>query len=327
MDRKGKRFLLSVLSFLIIAIMLTGWVMQAQSQEKYPTRGIDLICPFAPGGTTDLWSRITADFLKKKWGVPINVINKTGGGSVPANLEVYRAAPDGYTMLADCQASCSFLEVGIKDLPFKVMDRTFVSGLAASPSVIICNAKSSWKNLKDAEVDAKKDPETFTWASTGSAGTSDFLQRQFFKAIGVDIGKTKPIITRGMGEANTLIAGGHIKFGSDAAATAYSHVKGGLVKALAITYEFRSLYPDLSTTAEQGYPTVSAVWWFGFSGPPKLPSYVVNKWEEGLQQILKDPEFVSKIKSGGIILYRNAHELREHVRGEMEQAAELWGVK
>src|SRR3989337_1451155 len=91
MKRSGKRFVLSILSLLIISMMLTGWVKQAQSQEKYPTRGIDLICPFAPGGTTDLWSRILADFLKKKWGVHVNVINKTGGGSVPANLEVYQA--------------------------------------------------------------------------------------------------------------------------------------------------------------------------------------------------------------------------------------------
>ena len=328
MDKRRKRFFLTILSFLIIPIMLTGWVIQAQSQPKYPTRAIDLICPFAPGGTTDLWSRFFSDFLKKKWDVPVNVINKTGGGSVPANFEVYKAAPDGYTLLADSQASCSFLEVGIKDLPFKVMDRTFIASVSVAPSVIICSPKLPLKNLKELEAEVKRDPENFTWASTGSAGTSDFLQRQFFKAIGVDVAKTKPIITRGMGEANTMIAGGHIKMGSDAAPTAYPHVKGGLVRALAITYKMPDLYPDLLTTQEQGYPTVNAVWWFGFSGPPNLPSHIVSRWEEALQEILKDPGFVSKMKnSGGILLYRNPREIREHVRKEMEQAAELWGMK
>jgi tripartite-type tricarboxylate transporter receptor subunit TctC len=327
MDQRGKRFLLSVLSFLILFILLTGWVEQARSQEKYPSRAIDLICPFAPGGTTDLWARLTADFLRKKWGVPVNVINKTGGGSVPANVDVYRASPDGYTIMSDCQASCSFLEVGIKDLPFKVMDRTFIATIAASPSVIICPTKYPWKTLKDLEVEAKKDPANFTWASTGSAGSSDYLQRQFFKATGVDISKTKPVITRGMGEANTLIAGGHVKMSSDAAASAYPQVKGGLVRGLAITYKMPDLYPDLITPEEQGYPGVDNVWWFGFSGPPKLPAPIISKWEEALQEILKDPEFATKIKTGGIILYRNPRETREHVRKEMERAAELWGIK
>jgi tripartite-type tricarboxylate transporter receptor subunit TctC len=325
--KKGKGVFLIVLSLFIVFI-LTGWAMQAQSQEKYPTRAIDLICPFSPGGTTDLWARITADFLKKKWGVPVNVINKTGGAGVPANVEVYQATPDGYTMLTENQSSCSFLEVSIKDLPFKVMDRTFVALIAVSPSVIICSSKSPWKNLKDLEVEAKKDPSNFTWAALG-AGAAEVLQRQFFKAIDVDISKTKPVIVRGMGEGDTLIAGGHIKMGSDAAPTSYSLVKGGMLRALAITqFRMPDLYPDVSTTAEQGYPTVNNAWWWGISGPPKLPPHIIAKWEEILQELLRDPEFVSKIKnSGGIINYQNPLEFRERVRKEMEQAVELWGVK
>jgi tripartite-type tricarboxylate transporter receptor subunit TctC len=231
-------------------------------------------------------------------------------------------------MLTENQSSCSFHEVSIKDLPYKTLDRTFIALLAVTPSVIICSPKLPCKNLKELEAEVKKDPENFTWASTG-AGAADFLQRQFFKAIGVDIAKTKPVITRGMGEANPLIAGGHIKMGSDAAPTAHPHVKGGLVKALAITgFRMPELYPDLPTTGEQGYPTVNNVWWWGISGPPKLPSDIIGKWEEALQELLKDPEYVSKIKnSGGIFAYQNSRDFRERVKKEMEQAAELWGMK
>src|SRR5512137_2159791 len=122
MRRSSKTFSLKIDYLLIIPIVfviLTRWVGQAQAQSKYPAKAIDLICPFSPGGTTDLWARITADFLKKKWGVPINVINKTGGAGVPANLEIHKAAPDGYTMLTENQSSCSFQEVSIKNLPYK----------------------------------------------------------------------------------------------------------------------------------------------------------------------------------------------------------------
>ena len=87
-------------------------------------------------------------------------------------------------------------------------------------------------------------------------------------------------------------------------------------------------YPNLATTAEQGYPTVDHVWWFGISGPPKLPPHILGRWEEALQEMLKDSEFLSRMKkSPGMILYRNPSETREHVKKEMQQAAALWGVK
>lgn len=326
--RRRKRLVVNISILVVLSFLFIGGIDQVHSQQKYPSRAIDLICPFAPGGTTDLWARITADFLKKKWGVPVNVINKTGGGGVPANLEVHQAVPDGYTMLTENQSSCSFHEVSIKNLPYRTLDRTFIALVAVTPSVIICSPNLPWKNLKDLEEDAKKDPGNFTWATTG-AGASDVLQRQLFKAIGVDITKTKPVTVRGMGEANPMVAGGHVKMCSDAAPSAHPHVKGGLVKALAITgFRMPELYPDLPTTAEQGYPTVKNVWWWGISGPPKLPPDIIKKWEEVIQDLLKDPEYISKIKSsGGIIDYHDSLRFRERVKREMEEAAELWGMK
>jgi tripartite-type tricarboxylate transporter receptor subunit TctC len=193
----------------------------------------------------------------------------------------------------------------------------------------LCSPKSPWKNLKDLEAEVKKDPGNFTWVSIG-AGSVDYTTRLFFKAIGVDVTKTKPVSTRGLGEGNTLVAGGHIKIGIDATPSALPNVKGGLLKGLALTSKFRMEedYPGVATTEEQGYPTVDSVFWFGISGPPNLPSDIVNKWDEALQEVLKDPEFTSKIKKiAGVPQYRNASETREVVRKEMEQAAQLWGKK
>jgi tripartite-type tricarboxylate transporter receptor subunit TctC len=332
MNRKGTTFLCKLLCFLsvlAVLVMIGAWPGQAHAQSKYPAKAIDWICPFAPGGTTDMWARITAEFLKKKWGVPVNVVNKTGGAGVPGNLEVYKAAPDGYTMLVDNQSSCSFLEVSIKDLPFKVMDRTFIAVVAVTPSVIMVAANSPIKSMKDLEADIKKDPGAFTWVSTGSAGASDFLSRQLFKAINVDVTKTKPVIVRGLGEGNPMVAGGHVKFVSDAAPSAHSFVTGNMLKALAITgFRMPDLYAGLQTTAELGYPGVNNVWWWGVSGPPKLPPEIAKKWDDTLQELLKDPEYVGKItKSGGVIAYQNAKEFRERVKKEMELAEELWSGK
>src|SRR3990170_1505029 len=100
--------------------LLAAWSQPAASQTKYPARPIDIIVPFAPGAATDATARVTANYLEKKWGTRINVINKPGGNSVPANLEVYNAAPDGYTLMLDSQSSASMLPAAMRELPFKV---------------------------------------------------------------------------------------------------------------------------------------------------------------------------------------------------------------
>jgi tripartite-type tricarboxylate transporter receptor subunit TctC len=87
-------------------------------------------------------------------------------------------------------------------------------------------------------------------------------------------------------------------------------------------------YPGVATTAEQRYPGLSPVWWFGFSGPPNLPPAIMAKWEETIQDIMKDPEFLAKVKDiGGVPFYRASREFKEHVRNEVEEAGKLWGLK
>jgi tripartite-type tricarboxylate transporter receptor subunit TctC len=317
-----------LLSLLFALIMVIAMVPQVCSQEKYPTKAIDLIVPFVPGGASDINARIVADFVKKKWGVPINVINKGGGASVPGNLEVYQAKPDGYTLLGDAQSSCSLLELAIKDLPFKIMDRTFIAMVSVSPTVFVTSPSHPWRTLKDLEAEVRKDPAGFTWGSLG-AGAGDYAARQFFKAIGIDVAKTKPVVCRGGAEVVSLTAGGHIKLGLTSAAASYSHAKAGTMRALGITgFRLPESYPDLPTAEEQGYPTVNQVWWFGISGPPKLPSHIVSKWNEALQEMMKDPKYIARAKELlSVPFYRNSPDAREHVRKDMEEAGRLWGMR
>jgi tripartite-type tricarboxylate transporter receptor subunit TctC len=121
-----------------VVLFFSLWAGETQAQVKYPTRAIDLICGFSAGGGTDTNARVVADWLRRKWGVPLNVINKPGGGSIPANLEVYSAKPDGYTLMADCQSSAGMLEVSGVKLPFKVMDRSFVVFMLLIKPSMLC---------------------------------------------------------------------------------------------------------------------------------------------------------------------------------------------
>ena len=309
--------------------LLAAWSQPAASQTKYPARPIDIIVPFAPGAATDATARVTANYLEKKWGTRINVINKPGGNSVPANLEVYNAAPDGYTLMLDSQSSASMLPAAMRELPFKVLDRTFVAIVTASPFIMIVSANSPIKALKEVAEEAKKDPAAFTWGSLGGAGMQDFGTRQFLKAIGVDVTRTKPVIAPGGAPLVTMTAGGLLKVGASTAQGILPAYRSKIVKPLAQTGKTRHPdFPDTPTFEEAGYPSVTCYFWAGISAPPKLPRQIVDAWNKALKEAFADPEFVTRVKkTGGVPFYKDDRETRAYVEAEMKEVSALWGLK
>jgi tripartite-type tricarboxylate transporter receptor subunit TctC len=183
--------------------------------------------------------------------------------------------------------------------------------------------------MKDLEVEVKKNPENFTWATYGGAGVLDIPQRQWFKAIGVDYSKTKPVMIQGGPHTAQMIGGGHIMMGFVSLASGGSALRGGIVRPLAVASQKRDPgFPDIPTTGEQGYPTVITEHWEGTSGPPNLPQPIVTAWEEALQDFLKEPETVSKLKNVPITPdYLNSRDFREFVRKQTEEVAALWNAK
>jgi len=286
---------------MILAVFLGVERGQCQ-QPKYPSRAIDVIVPFAPGGSTDLTVRVATNALKKKWGVPINVVNKPGGNTVPASIEVYNAKPDGYTILGDGTPSCSMLPAVVKKIPFEVMDRTFLGSIGICPFVFSVAPSSPIKSIKDAEAEAKRNPDEFTWTSLGGAALQDFSFRQLIRAFGVDVLKTKPVMSQGGSQSIVLTAGGNVKLGGSALPSSIHALKGNLVRGLAITSKTR--WPDFSeipTTAEVGYPMVTATEYKSFSSGPKTPSHVVEAWEKALKELANDPEVIAQLKNVGML--------------------------
>jgi len=315
-------------AILLILIML-GCFDSVQAQKRYPARPVDIVVAAPAGGSTDLAARIVSGYVSKKWNSPVNVINKPGGNNVPGLLEVYSATPDGYTLIGDGMSQSYMMVVAVKNLPFKVMDRTFIASVSDSPLIIVVATSSPYKTLKDLETEAKKNPEAFTWGSQGGSGAPDFATRQFFKSIGVDALKTKPVLVRGGSDSASLSAGGHIKMAMVTVAAGFSIIKGGLVRGLAVCDKKRSPeFPDIPTTEELGYPGVDAVVWNGISGPPDLSAAVVELWERELEGMVKDPDVVAKMRNIGLTpSFRNSHETKEMVRKKIDEAERLWGLK
>jgi tripartite-type tricarboxylate transporter receptor subunit TctC len=315
-----------VLFLLVFLIMLTWWEGIAQSQEMYPTKPIEIIVPYSPGGATDLLNRIIATALNKKWSVPVNVINKPGGNTVPGQMQVYNANPDGYTVLGDANSTSSFIGIGAKDLPFKVLDRTFISMLVTAPHFFVVGSKSPFNSFKEVVAEAKRDPANFSWTMSGSNDSVGYTIRQFFREINVDILKTKAISTSGSAQQVALLAGGNALLGCPTAGGAIPSIRSGLLKPLAVTSKTRHPdWPDVPSTAELGYPKINGLWWAGMSAPPKLSAAIVTKWENELAEILKDPEVISKIRNlGQTIHLLNSKATREFVIWEMEDAQKIW---
>lgn len=313
---------------LLAVLVLLGAGSTGPAQAKYPTRPVTVIVPYITGGTLDIMDRVLAAYLAEKWGVPVQIVNKPGGNTIPATLEVMQSAPDGYTLVADSQGSCSMLIV-IKDLPFKVLNRSFVAIAAATPMMYTVPASSPWKTMKDLAEGIKKDPEGLVWASGGSTSTPSVAIRQLLSSLNVDIAKTKEIVSKGGAESMAFIAGGHVKLGSPTPVSAMAALKAGTVRPLAVTSRERfPLLPDVPTTRESGFPNLDIQLWGGFSGPPNLPGEVIETWNQTLKSALADPKVVGQLRNiGAVPYYLNSAEFRNLTVKEMEEAKKLFNLK
>jgi len=203
-----------------------------RAAERYPTRAVDLIVPFSAGAATDMLARFMADELSKRWKQPVNVINKPGGNTVIGTHAVMSATPDGYTILADSTGSSS-AQLGMKGLPYQVLNRTFLAGVLIVPQAIVESADCPWQSLKELAEGGRKNPADMVWgAAAGGLGGGDMVLLQFFEAAGIDIPKTRKVDFPGGAAAVNALAGGHIKLKAGSPGAVDAVVSSGKGRAL-----------------------------------------------------------------------------------------------
>ena len=286
----------AILCLAVGMLILVNAPENARGAAKYPTAPIDIIVPFAAGAATDHLARFMAEELSKKWGQPVNVVNKPGDNTVIGTHAVMSASPDGYTILADSIGSSSS-QMGLKGLPYDASKRSFLAMAFVVPQVLISSMNAPWQSLKELAEAGRKDPASIVWGtSAGGRGGSDMVQLQFFEAAGIDVPKTRRVDFDGSTPAINALASGHIKLHSAAPAAVYPAISSGKAKALAVTTPKRTpLIPDAPTTREAGFPAVDYRFWVGFSGPPGLPAHVKEVFVKTVEEILKDPEVAERL--------------------------------
>jgi tripartite-type tricarboxylate transporter receptor subunit TctC len=264
------------------------------AQPAYPARGVEIVVPFVPGGGTDLIARATADYLGKKWGQPMLVVNKPGGGGViGARAALKEARPDGHTVLMDIHTTAPMMIGAWKTPPIALADRKWAGRIVLDPMVFAVKADASWKDFRELSAWVKANPEQLVWSSVGPSGPSRYTAFDWFSQIGVDPGKTKMVITDGAADSMTKLAGGHVVLAIHSVAEAKAMAEGGKIRLLAVLAPRRVSYIDSVPTAEeQGVMKgVSVSWWAGISVPAATPDAIVKKWEGALAEMVKDPAF------------------------------------
>jgi tripartite-type tricarboxylate transporter receptor subunit TctC len=287
-------------SALVVAAMLHAMACCsaafANDADHYPSKPLRLIVPFAPGGSADVIGRAVGEQLQHELGESVLIINRDGAGTIVGVNYATHSAPDGYTLLLSGDAATINTASG-RTLPYDfTKDLQPVSILFTGPQVLLVNKASPFKTLTDLVNNARANPGRLKYGSSG-VGTSVHLSLEAFNAAAGIKGVHVPY--RGVAPAITDLMGGQIDYVIAGLSYALPAIKGGSLKALAITSDKRSpLMPDLPTAKEQGVNVLTAGW-YGLFVPEGTPPQIIDKLNAATQTALKSPQLTKRFNALG----------------------------
>jgi tripartite-type tricarboxylate transporter receptor subunit TctC len=307
-----KRFLLGCAT---LAFALTA------SAQDYPSRTITVIVPFSAGGPTDTVARLISQSMGKTLGGTVIVENVAGAGGTIGVEKAARAKPDGYTLL--------LMHIGISTAPALYRNLRFdpqkdldpVGLITDVPMTFISKKDFPPKDMKELITYVKANKDKVTYANAGVGAASHLCGMLFMTAIGTDL-TTVPY--KGTGPAMTDLMGGQVDFLCDQTTNTTPQIKGGKVKAYAVTTKKRvASLPELPTVEEAGLKGFEVAVWHGLWAPHGTPKPAMDKLVAALQAALKDPNVLSKFAELGtepVAQNRATPDvLRAHVKSEIEK--------
>ena len=262
----------------------------------YPTHPVKWVVGYPPGGTTDVLARIVAQWLSEKMGQQFLIENKPGGGNNIAVESVVNAPADGYTMLLVNPAN-GINTTLYKNLSFNfIRDIAPVAGIVRTPNVMVVNAAFPAKSVAEFIARCKSMPGKINMASSGS-GTSVHLSGELFKSMtGCNM---LHVPYKGAGPALADLIAGQVDVIFDNLPSSMGHIKGGKLRALAVTSAEREpSLPGVPTVAET-VPGYEATAWFGIGMPKATPRDVIEKVNAEVNRALADPKMLERLAELG----------------------------
>jgi tripartite-type tricarboxylate transporter receptor subunit TctC len=284
-------------AILIGALCAAGLV---HAQDAWPAKPVTIVVPFAPGGGTDIGTRIVAQKLSVLWGQSVVVDNRGGAGGNVGLDYVSRAKPDGYTLMTGNVGTQSINPTLYKKLSYNP-DTAFVPiGLFAElPFVLAVTNSLPASNVRELVALAKAAPEKYSYASSGNGGSPHLSGETFKIATGT---KILHIPYKGGGAAMTDLISGNVHMLFASVLELSGHIKAGKLKALAITSKQRvPALPDVPTLQEAGVTGAESGSWLGLLAPAGTPQAVVDKVSQDLQKVLAMPDVQQQLLAQGAV--------------------------
>jgi len=306
--------------FSLALVLTVGFSSVGYPKEKgYPTKRIQIVVNHRAGGGIDLFFRQLSEELKNYWKVPVSVLNKAGAMGLAGCNTVVKAEPDGYTLLGTLLGILTTVTAAkpdgilnlLRDFAPVLIDAGYCSG------IYTVRSDSKFKSLKDIIKYAKKNPGDLIYGS-GPRGGETFLEWELLKRLAkVDI----PIVPySGGSEVMLQLLGGHIHIGGSSEFSANKHIKAGKLRPIAVDIK-SSVFPDVPTFVESGYPEINLFGSVGLFGPKGLSPAVTKSWESALKVVLKDPKYLASLKriGGNANFLKSTEKMNEFLKGEIEK--------
>lgn len=280
----------------LVTAALVSIVAPSSWAQKYPTKPIRLLTPFAPGGGTDILSRLLGPQLTEKFGQPIVVDNRPGGGGTFGAAIAVRADPDGYTFIT---VSGSYgANPALHNLPYdSVTDIQPIILIGTTPLVVTMHPSVPIKSIKELIVSMKANPRKYNFGSAGMGGLGH-LAGELFKL------ETKTQFThvpyKGSGPVMTALLGGEVDSSFSSLVPSIPHIKAGRLRAIGVTTPKRSrALPDVPSIGET-VPGYDVTHWYGIWGPKGIPRNIVMLWNTEVARILRTDAMTKWLEKEGL---------------------------
>jgi tripartite-type tricarboxylate transporter receptor subunit TctC len=315
MGTKTKLWVVVLLGLVVCVLPPAAW-----SQADYPSKSVELVCPYPAGGSSDLFTRVVADKLKEYTGQPFVVLNKPGAGTALAAGYVANAKPDGYTLYSVAAGVFVYLHVLNPDFTTRLSDFAAIGATAKYPQVAVGYKDVPVNNIKEMVDYIKKNPGKLSYCSVGVASAGHLLWESLKLAQGLDI---QHIPYTGFAPALTAMVGGQANFAIfPFSSLVIKQAEAKAIKILGVMGDKSEFLPNTPTSAEQGYPDLVYDSYLGILAPAKTPQAVIKKLEGLLEKAHQEASFLNKIKDLAFEpKFLNSEKTLKYLEGELR-----WGT-
>jgi len=270
----------------------------AASAQGYPSRPVKIVVPFAAGGVADITARVLAQKMTESVGQQVLVENRPSAGGILASETVAKAEPDGYTLLFITNGNAVSVSL-FRSLPYDtVKDFAPVSTVGFFDLVLVVDSASKIGSVRDLVAFAKANPNKLN-IGTINPGSTQHLAAELFKSMsGID---AQVVPFKATPAVITALKGGDVQVAFEILTPVLGQIKGGTLKALAVTSERRYPgLPEVPTVGEAGVPGYQASSWNGVAAPAKTPKAVIDRLNREVNAAVAAPEVRKRLQELGV---------------------------